>query len=267
MRKLTTLVRSSFLIVLSFLCWTTLRGQEVSVFATHEAANPGQIVKVKVKVSDFDTMLSSQFTLRYDTAIVEYSAIGDFGIFNITDQNFGVPTGAFPSPKGIITFLWVADNIISGHSMPDSSTLFSISFKVTGADGQVSPIQFSDDPTVIEFGNLGGEIDYMAFNGSVTVGDPSSAKEVATEDFIFEPISPNPTQGEANVRFKLLYASKTTISIHNAAGEEIHRRTQRFGNGQQNLTLEKNLFPAPGVYYISLTTENAQAVQKLIVLQ
>jgi hypothetical protein len=267
MRKLTTLYKSLFLIVLSLIGWTTLRGQEVTVFATHEYGDPGQIVKVKVKVSDFDTMLSTQFTLLYDTAIVEYSAIGDFGIFNITNQNFGVPEGAFPSPKGIITFLWVADNIISGHSMPDSSTLFSISFKITGVDGQISPVEFSDNPTVIEFGNLGGEIDYLAYNGSVTVGEPSSTKEVETEDFIFEPISPNPTQGEANVRFKLLHASKTTMIIHNAAGEEIHRRTQRFGNGLQSLTLGKDLFPAPGVYYISLTTENAQAVQKLIVLQ
>lgn len=267
MRKLTTFYKSLFLIVLSLTCWTTLRGQEVTVFATHEHGDPGQIVKVKVKVSDFDTMLSTQFTLRYDTAIVEYSAVGDFGIFNITDQNFGVPQGPFPSPKGIITFLWVADNILSGQSMPDSSTLFSISFKITGADGQVSPVEFSDVPTVIEFGNLSGEIDYLAYDGSVTVGDPSSTKEIATEDFIFAPISPNPTQGEAHVQFNLKHPSKTIISIHNAAGNKIHQRTQRFGNGPQDLTLEKDLFPAPGVYYISLTTENAQAVQKLIVLQ
>lgn len=266
MRKLTTLSRSLFLIVLSLFFWTTLRGQ-VTVFATHEYGDPGQTVKVEVKVSDFDTMLSTQFTLRYDTTILQYSSVGDFGIFNITSQNFGVPQGAFPSPKGIITFLWVADNIVSGHSMPDSSTLFAVNFKITGADGQVSQIEFSDEPTIIEFGNLSGEIGYLAFDGSVTVGEPSSAVEIATEDFIFAPVSPNPTRGEALVRFNLAYPSNTLIQIYNTAGQTIHQRAQRFGKGQQELTIAKDLFPAPGVYYISLKTENAQAVQKLIVLQ
>lgn len=263
MRKLTSLLKSLSLSVLSLLFWTSLSGQ-VTVFASHEAGDPGQTVKVEVKVSDFDTMLSSQFTLRYDTLILEYSAVGDYGIFNINNQNFGVPAGPFPTPKGIVTFLWIADNIITGQTQPDSSILFSVSFKIIGSNGQVSPIQFSGNPTEIEFGNLSGEIPYNAYDGSVTVGT-SATSEIITEDFLFPPVSPNPIEGEARIAFSLNQASKTSISIFDTAGKPIYQHTEKLGSGPQVITLQKDIFPAPGMYYIRLTTENAQAVQKLIV--
>ena len=268
MRKLTTFR----CLALSILFWgslTTMNGQidSVIVLATHEIGEPTDIVKVKIKVVDFESMLNTQFTLRYDTAIVAFSSVGDYGIFNINDQNFGIPEGPFPTPKGIISFLWIADNIITGHSLADSTVLFSVSFEVIGEPCDVSDIIFADEPTDIEFGNLQGEMPFIAYNGLVSVGDCTATEEVVTEDFIFYPISPNPIQEEAFVRFSLRQSAQISLVVHDQSGKLVFRDKRFFGNGSQVVSLKKEVFPASGTYFVSLTTENAQAVQKLIVVR
>ncbi|MBK7334792.1 MAG: T9SS type A sorting domain-containing protein [Saprospirales bacterium] len=267
MRKLTSL-RSLTLVALLWGSISNLNGQAlVTALGTHVTGDPAEVVKVEIKVVDFESMLNSQFTLRYDTAILNFSAVGDFGIFNINSQNFGIPNGPFPTPKGVISFLWIADNIITGQSLPDSTVLFTVSFEIIGTAGQVCPIQFSGDPTDVEFGNLGGEMPYAVYDGSVTVAGGVATEEIVTEDFTFFPISPNPIQEEARISFSLSKASKVQLNIHDSSGKSIYRDSKYYGGGMQAITLKKEVFPAPGAYFVSITTERAQAVQKLIVVR
>jgi len=267
MRKLYTL-RSWFLAAFVFIGFLPAQGQhQVSVFATQETGDPGEIVKVGIKVAEFDSMVSAQFSLLYDTMVVEYSAIGDFGIFNITNENFGVPNGPFPSQKGVITFLWIADNIITGQYLPDSTLLFSISFKIIGSAGQVSPVQFSEIPTELEFGDLSGEIPYTATDGSVTVAGGSATKDIVTADFVFPPVAPNPVGDEARISFSLREPSMVSLRISDHAGRTVFHVSDRFGSGPQTIRVGKEHFPVSGTYYANITTENAQAVQKLIVIR
>ncbi|MBK7410621.1 MAG: T9SS type A sorting domain-containing protein [Saprospirales bacterium] len=265
MRKLTSL-RSFALVVLLWCSVATTYGQ-VTVYSPPVIGDPGQPVKVLVKVANFTSMLNAQFTLRYDSLILAYSGIGDFGIFNINNQNFGVPAGPFPTHNGVVSFLWIADNIITGQSVADSSVLFSINFDVIGSAGQVSPIQFSNNPTDLEFGNLTGEITYNAYDGAVTVSGGSATEEIVTQDFIFYPVSPNPVREEAQIRFSLEQSSQTTLTVFDISGRVIYQNAQFFRNGAQVYILPEEVFPVSGTYFARLTTEHAQAVQKLVVIR
>ena len=266
MRKL-AMLRSVALAAVFSLLFSAVQGQQVTVMASQETGDPDEVVKVEVKVADFDAMVSSQFSLLYDTLIVEYAGIGDFGIFNINSQNFGVPEGPFPSPKGIITFLWIADNIITGQTLADSTVLFSISFKITGTAGQTTPIHFSDEPTDLEFGNTGGEIPYTVFDGAVTVAGGSAVEEIKTRDFTFLPIVPNPVQDDAIIRFSLRKSSQVSLRISDQGGMTVYQLSDFFGSGLQTVSVKKNIFPVSGTYFATITTGNAQAVQKLAVIR
>ena len=265
MRKLTSL--RSFALVLLLWCSVATTYGQVTVYSPPIIGDPGQVVKVQAKVVNFTSMLNAQFTIRYDSLILKYTGIGDFGIFNINNQNFGVPAGPFPTPNGVVSFLWIADNIITGQSLADSSALFSVSFEVIGTAGQVSPIQFSDDPTDLEFGDLSGEIIYNAYNGSVTVSGGSATEEVVTKDFVFYPVSPNPVREGAQIHFSLEHSSQTTLNIFDISGRVIYQDAQFFGSGAQAFILPEEVFPVSGTYYAQLTTEHAQGVQKLVVVR
>jgi hypothetical protein len=269
MRKRIALLQRLALTLLPFFCATLLSSQ-VTIYSPHITGDPDQNVKVEIKVSDFDNMVSTQFSLHYDSLVLSYVNVGDFGIFNINLQNnFGVPAGGFSTPKGIITFLWIADNIITGQSMPDSATLFSITFKIIGSSGQKSPITFTDTPTDIEFGNLGGETDYVAFNGMVTVSGGSSTEEIVTQDFTFFPLSPNPANGETvQARFFLRKSAQARLEVFDITGNLVYQETHHsLGSGMHALAIPAERYPAPGTYLVRLTTDNAQAVQQLIVVR
>ena len=267
MRKLTFLRSLAIVVLLFFLSYAASSGQ-VTVFSPHVIGDTDQTVKVEVKVMNFASMLNTQFTLQFDSLILEFLGVGDYGIFNINPQSFGIPQGAFPTPNGIVTFAWIADNVITGQTLADSSVLFTVEFKIIGSNGEVSPIHFSDDPTYLEFGDTSGmAISYVAYDGSVTVSGTSDVEEIITEDFIFYPIFPNPARADAQLRFRLERASQTSIRIFDMAGSEIYQRSDSWGRGIQSLVLPKELFPAAGTYFAHLTTEHAQAVQKLIVLR
>ena len=268
MRKRTSL-RSLLLIVLSVSLWTTLRGQ-VTLYASHEAGEPGETVTVDLRVVDFEAIVSAQFTLLYDSLLLEFVDVGDFGIFNFTNLNFGVPNGTLPTKEGVITFSWIADTIATGHTLPDSALLFSITYKLIGANGQVSPISFPLMPDLPlpppEFSNPSSmELPYQFYDGSVTIGASATSEEIVTGDFVFSPIAPNPAKEEAVVRFFLQRSSPALIEIFDMTGKPVFEHKERYGNGWQALTLRADRLPAAGTYFVRLTTDNAQAVQTLIV--
>ena len=265
MRKLTSL-QSWIFVVLLWSSFISLSYGQVTLYSPHVVGDPNQSVAVDVKVVDFDNMVAAQFTLQYDTLILNFGSVGNFGIFNISNQNIGIPQGPFPTPNGIVTFAWIADNLITGQSMADSSVLFTVNFQVIGSSGQVSPIHFSDAWTDLEFGDTSDvAIAHNLYDGSVTVSGGSAVEEIVTEDFTFFPVSPNPVADAAQIRFRLERSSQITLSIFDISGNRIYQEAKFYGSGTQSLTLSKEVFPAAGAYFARLTTENAQAVQKLVV--
>ncbi|MCB9284926.1 MAG: T9SS type A sorting domain-containing protein [Lewinellaceae bacterium] len=267
MRKLTSL-QSWVLVVLLWSSIASSSNGQVTLYSPHIVADHDQTVGVDIKVADFDNMVAAQFTIEYDSLVLDFNSVGNFGIFNISNQNIGIPLGPFPTPKGIITFAWIADNLITGQSMADSSVLFTATFKVIGSSGQTSPIHFSDSWTDLEFGDTSDvAIPHTLYDGSVTVSGGTAVEEIVTEDFIFYPVSPNPVADVAEIRFQLQRASQTTLSIYDISGNRIYQEAKFYSSGLHALTLPRDVFPVTGAYFAHLSTGNAQAVQKLIVAQ
>lgn len=109
-------------------------------------------VDVPVKVKDFISILSCQGSINWNSSVLQYQSISGFGpaAFNIGISNFGVSDVA----NGKLSFSW-NDNDLTGESLADSSTLFTVRYLVIGSNNNNASIQFTNTPTSIEIVKTG----------------------------------------------------------------------------------------------------------------
>ncbi|MCB0618179.1 MAG: T9SS type A sorting domain-containing protein [Saprospiraceae bacterium] len=224
----------------------------------------GSTVELDLKVENFQDMVNSQFALSFDTMILQYLEVSNFGL-TLNGENFGEP-GEGLVENGEFSFLWVADDIINGESVADQTTLFTLSFKIIGMMGDSSPVAFVDDPTPIEFGGVNGVLEHELQDGYVKVGMIDAVEEVITPHFTFYPITPNPIRESAQLRVDLPRNASIQLKIFDATGRQLHRSVTDLYAGTQIIPLPKSLFPAPGTYLIQLSSGEATASQKVLVV-
>ena len=141
----------------------------LSFYASTETVPTGGSACVSVSAQDFTNVLSFQWSMYYDSTIIEldtaYAISLPSGTFkwgrNSNSNNVGTPgPGQLPPnlqyPVGtnkVITISWLEPNFGGLTLTPDCQTLFNLCFDAIGNDGQSSPIVFSGSPTNVEIGD------------------------------------------------------------------------------------------------------------------
>ncbi|WP_353483743.1 cohesin domain-containing protein [Haliscomenobacter sp.] len=144
-------------------------GQAQSTYITLKAekktASAGSNVCVNISADNFGKMLSTQYTLRWDPKVLEYTGVQNFKLPYLTKDNFGV----VGINKGFVTVVWI-ENSLKGADLPASTPMYQICFKVKGKAGSSSNISFSPTPTPYEAVNNKEQLaKVLVANGSVTV--------------------------------------------------------------------------------------------------
>lgn len=115
--------------------------------ASEELALPGQPVCVDVSVNDFNNILSFQYSMAWDPAVVTYeSVVVTDALEGLTSTNFGDSQIG----EGFLSVSWLDPGAINGISIPNETVLYSVCFTATGVEGSTSPFVFTDTPTAIE---------------------------------------------------------------------------------------------------------------------
>ncbi len=129
---------------------------QVDVNFSDATGNPGDQVEVDVTVEDFENMISMQYSVNWDPAVIEFDTFT-----NILDPIAGPNVLASPNQIGedyAMTVSWFTDDFVNGTDIADGSVLFTIVFDVVGQMCDESPVELSTDPRDIEFIQLqGGE--------------------------------------------------------------------------------------------------------------
>jgi hypothetical protein len=155
-------------------------------------ARPGDTVLVALRMSGFQQMLTAQGTLAFDSTVIEVLEAVPGPLSGLSAANFG------QMGRQYLTFAWF-DPAVSGQSLPDSTVLFQVRFRVVGTDGQRSPLRLTDAPTVVEFTRVGFQPVVPARGvGVVRVSAlAATMPEVSDAGFAFYP---NPAPAELMVR-------------------------------------------------------------------
>jgi len=141
-------------------------GQEHLTFYVAEAeAAPGQPVCLDISTESFTDILTMQYSIAWDPAVLRFSEVTDYGLPGLSAENFGRPAGQ----PGRLTVAWFQPDLLPAK-VPDGRPLFKVCFEVTGRSGQRSSVAITGDPTVVEVANIREEVlDPMLVEGSVIV--------------------------------------------------------------------------------------------------
>ena len=135
------------------------------IFADSVTGTTGGTVNVPVRVRNFVNLIGAQGTVGWNTSVVTFDTVSNFGLPGMFISNFGLTQVA----SGRLPFSW-DDPTFVGVNLPDSAILFEIEFNVVGGPGTQTPIEFFTTPTNLEFiDNTFSTVSYTTQNGEVDI--------------------------------------------------------------------------------------------------
>lgn len=163
---------------------TCVRPMKLTASSTE--GNQGDLVCVDFSVSGFDNMTSMQFSINWDSDILQFEEVIVLeNLVNLSKSGFGTPEDPDIGP-GNITVSWnfVDPSGNQGINLEDGTPIFQVCYRIKGDCETSSPIAFSDTPTPIEVTNTiaeGFEIQVQRKDGLVQVSecDPTGLKVIA----------------------------------------------------------------------------------------
>ena len=219
--------------VLSF----QVKGQLITSLSD-ETGIVGDTITLDVTVRDFENLLSFQFSINWDKDDLDFIEVGDPYISSTSFTYVSID-------QGQIGAFWF--DFGSGVSVPDGSTLFTISFKITGDPGDVIPVMFSGTPLTMEaidatIQNVGvtGE------DGSITIPSLISTQEISYPSLVR--VYPNPFREETTLHFSCTEEQWVTLSLFDQNGRVINRKKEFFSVGRHSIYLGEESFPEKGIY-------------------
>ena len=136
------------------------------------SGNVGEEVCLTVTPQNFTDILGMQFSIGYDSDVLEFSTITNFNSRLRIDEefltdNFGLP-GTGNVPLGSITFVWDAPGA-RAVSIDDNDPLFDLCFTIkTTAE---TTVQFAGTPTAIQIIDINeATVDLVSEPGTVNEG-------------------------------------------------------------------------------------------------
>ena len=122
-------------------------------------------VCVSVTASQFELIVSMQYTMTWNPSVLQFTRVENFGLPGMTANNFGDRAAS----KGLLSYSWFDSNV-AGITLNDGKKLYDLCFTVIGASGSTSNITFEDKPVVIEISNADSQfLGLDGTNGKVTV--------------------------------------------------------------------------------------------------
>lgn len=140
---------------------------QVALAADSLSGLPGSQLDVPIRAMQWQDVVSCQGTIEWDTQVLSYDTVYQFGLPGMNPSNFGLSL----VPGGKLTYSWNEPNL-QGTNLADSTPIFVLRFGLTGPLGATSPIAFTPNPTNLEFinGNLMA-LPYNVFGGEVEIED------------------------------------------------------------------------------------------------
>ncbi len=124
---------------------------------TSLTASPGETICLPVTAAGFEKILSMQYTMVWDPAVLRLNGIDKFGLRGLGENNFGTHMAG----EGKLTFSWYDPNL-RGESRKDGTVLYELCFEVVGPSASATGVHFANDPTIIEISNALGK--FLALN-------------------------------------------------------------------------------------------------------
>lgn len=235
-----------------------LASQNAEFFVEDLTAETGGQISVNVRANGMSDLVGIQFSLSWDTEILEYLSVSNIVLDGAADENFNQTQ----LDSGRIGYLEV-DADLDGFDLGDSVLLFSLNFMPQSNNSATTAITFAEMP--LKFSGMdvmSNRIDTITTNGTIVL-EGTSALRAFAEDPRFS-VSPNPFTRFVRVKTSLSYGGTAVLEILDLSGRLIHSRKVNLSAGNDVTELQAQDFPGEGAYIIRLTTDREQLHRKVI---
>ena len=103
-----------------FLVSATYSQTSLTISPTTITGNTGETVTVSLVVNNFTDIVSMQYGIKWDPAVIQYSSVDNFNLKDLSAGNFNANVD-----DGFLSFSWF-DNTTEGVSAPDGTTIFTM---------------------------------------------------------------------------------------------------------------------------------------------
>lgn len=160
------------LTAISWLPFATTQGQTLTLSLPDTTVAPGKTIDVPISCRGFDEIVSMQFSISWDTAVVVYQSSIKGGLDNVA-------VGDFQAGSGELRVSWF-DVEGQGQTLPDGTVITYLQFLARGAEGSSTPVEFVDSPLPIQVYRAGEnpgefiEVEFDPEQGQITIANPPS---------------------------------------------------------------------------------------------
>lgn len=159
---------------------------ELTLYVEDIQAECGDVIVVPVKVVNFDQVVALDFSMVWNANTLEFAGppIGNLNAtLGLSQFNFGPYSPSLDNDT--LTFQWFN---AAGASIPDSSTLFTLTFTVKGDGGLLGSLDFSNQYTAIACGKIINgsiqEVNVDTLNADVFITDTQAPSIVCPQDTV-----------------------------------------------------------------------------------
>ncbi|MBX7152002.1 S8 family serine peptidase [bacterium] len=99
-----------------------------------------------IRARNFEDIISAQFTLDWNPAIVSFDGIEQSGLDGMDSSSFGFTN----TESGQLAFAWLSPDLLP-RSLTDDAIIFNVKFHVIGTTNQSTDVRIIQNPTAIEF--------------------------------------------------------------------------------------------------------------------
>ncbi len=206
----------------------------------------GEEVDIYLRSNEEEALVGYQFTLNYDSEVLEFVDINSEVV-----EDFNINNYAVFEDRGAVTLSYNGDVLLEKNN-----TLLHLSFRAKRS-GQLSDLLFiNSNITKVEA--------YSAEDEFLDV-DLNFESEVVVEDqFKLYQNQPNPFKNSTEINFYLPASSNVHLKIFDLSGRVLTSVQRNFEEGLQTLTIDEIDCDATGVFYYQLETEFGMLTRKMV---
>ena len=220
----------------------------------------GQFVSVPVTVTNFNDIVSVQFVILWDPAVLSFESVGGFNVPDLDILDFGLDQ----VQDGILRFAWVGPN--GGTNRPNGAAIFSFTMQVVGPLNAGTALTFTELPPTTFFeisktnGVLLGVNDVVLDQGFAAVGYMVSTGNLAIENWPVQ-VWPNPVNVHSKAWFSMPEAGNVSVQYVDFKGSILYSEKYFLSSGKHGIVIANNKMHPVGLpCYLVLQSGRRRAV-------
>ncbi len=217
----------------------------------------GEVYEVAFKARDFIEVMGYQFTLNFESNLLAFESIGEEGLDEIMEANFGLSL----LDESVLTTSWTHDQ---PKSLMDGTTIFSLRFTAKAGGYLSEALQVSSRFTKAE--SYAGRVAGGGVDLNEVVFRFESADEIEHRFKLYQN-QPNPFHDETMISFNLPEASTATLTIYDVNGQAIKTISGDYKKGYNEELVSLKEIGETGVYYYRLLTPKRHLTRKMVMVR